>query len=113
MYSLFLLAIKWPSDEVTNVRDLHDFRWSNWFVGAATSAKDVVILLDSSGSMTGASRQLAHATVMAILDTLTDNDFVNVFTFSESTQELISCHKDILIQVNLYVRVDYFKLFSI
>ncbi|XP_054277448.1 voltage-dependent calcium channel subunit alpha-2/delta-3-like isoform X1 [Macrosteles quadrilineatus] len=91
-------AMKWPTNEVTPVQDLHNFRLSNWFVGAADSPKDVVILLDTSSSMTGLNKQLAKAVVSTILDTLTDNDFVNVFTFSEMTQELLPCYKDMLAQ---------------
>ncbi|KAG8330702.1 Voltage-dependent calcium channel subunit alpha-2/delta-4 [Homalodisca vitripennis] len=91
-------AMKWPTEEVLPVRDLHDFRWSSWFVGAADSPKDIVILLDTSNSMSGNNKQLARATVAGILDTLTDNDFVNVFTFSEVTTELLPCYKDMLAQ---------------
>ena len=89
--------MKWPSDEVSSTLDLHDFRWSSWFVGAAASAKDVAILLDASSSITGQARQLAVATVSTILDTLTDNDFFNVYIFSESTQDLLPCYKDCLL----------------
>lgn len=104
--------MKWPSDEVTSAQDLHDFRWSSWFVGAAASAKDIAILLDASSSITGLARQLSISTVSVILDTLTDNDFFNVYTFSESTQELLPCYKDVLLQVrfNLYYRLKYFNL---
>lgn len=93
--------MKWPTDEVATTQDLHDFRWSSWFVGAANSPKDVVILLDASSSMKGLNKQLARATVSAILDTLTDNDFVNVYTFAEMTQELLPCYRDMLAQVRI------------
>ncbi|XP_039276628.1 voltage-dependent calcium channel subunit alpha-2/delta-3 isoform X2 [Nilaparvata lugens] len=91
-------GMKWPTDEVAIRQDLHDFRTSSWFVGAATSPKDVAILLDVSSAMYGKHRDLARETVSAILDTLTDNDFVNVYTFSESTTELVTCFKDMLVQ---------------
>lgn len=94
--------MKWPTDEVPVSQDLHDFRTSSWFVGAATSPKDVAIILDASSAMTGRNKDLAKATISAILDTLTDNDFVNVYTFTETTQELLPCFKDMLVQVILY-----------
>ncbi|XP_075214887.1 voltage-dependent calcium channel subunit stolid [Lycorma delicatula] len=91
-------GMKWPTDEVPASRDLHDFRTSSWFVGAATSPKDVAIILDASTAMSGRNKDLAKATISAILDTLTDNDFVNVYAFAENTQELIPCFKDMLVQ---------------
>nr|XP_018906930.1 PREDICTED: voltage-dependent calcium channel subunit alpha-2/delta-3 isoform X2 [Bemisia tabaci] len=90
-------AMKWPSEEYTT-KDLDDFRTNLWFVNAATSPKDIVILLDTSKSMSGKTRDLAHATVRMILDTLGANDFVNIFKFSETTQEILPCYKDLLVQ---------------
>jgi hypothetical protein len=49
--------------------------------------------------MSGEKRAIAAATAKAILDTLGANDYVNVFRFSESTQELVPCFKDALVQV--------------
>lgn len=91
--------MKWPSEEYTT-KDLDDFRTNLWFVNAATSPKDIVILLDTSKSMSGKTRDLAHATVRMILDTLGANDFVNIFKFSETTQEILPCYKDLLVQVS-------------
>ena len=72
---------------------------SSWYIEAATSPKDVVILLDSSGSMTGERREIAKSVVNALLDTLGNNDFVNVYRFSDDTEELVPCFKDMLVQV--------------
>ncbi|XP_049864524.1 voltage-dependent calcium channel subunit alpha-2/delta-3 isoform X3 [Schistocerca gregaria] len=96
-------AIKWPPDEASarSDQELHDFRMSSWYIDAATSPKDVVILLDSSGSMTGLRRDLATAVASAILDTLGNNDFVNVYKFSDTTEELVACFKDMLVQANM------------
>jgi len=44
----------------------------------AAFPKDVVILLDSSGSMKGVRLEIARSTVRKILSTLTDDDFFNV-----------------------------------
>jgi len=44
----------------------------------AAFPKDVVILLDRSGSMKGVRLEIARSTVRKILSTLTDDDFFNV-----------------------------------
>nr|CAD7588141.1 unnamed protein product [Timema genevievae] len=96
-------AIKWPPDELSarSHQDMFDFRSSSWYIDASTSPKDIVILLDSSGSMTGERREIAKSVVEAILDTLGNNDFVTVFKFSDQTEELVPCFKDMLVQANM------------
>lgn len=101
-------GIAWPPEDMSTVwqrprnnRNIYDFRSSAWYVDAATSPKDIVILVDSSGSMTGNRVNLARATAEAILDTLSDNDFVNVYKFSDITEETLPCFKDKLVQVIL------------
>lgn len=49
-----------------------------WYIQAAASPKDIVILLDTSGSMTGLRKNIALNVVFSILDTLTEDDFVQV-----------------------------------
>lgn len=71
-------------------------------MSAATSPKDIVILIDNSGSMSGYKAYLARATAEAILDTLSDNDFVNIYKFSDITEETVPCFRDMLVQV-LYI----------
>ena len=48
------------------------------YIRAAACPKDIVILLDVSGSMKGLRIEIAKATVEKILETLTDDDFFNV-----------------------------------
>ena len=55
--------------------------------------------MDNSGSMTGYRNTIAKLTVSYILDTLNNNDFVNVYRFSDDTEELVPCFKDMLVQV--------------
>ncbi len=52
------------------------------YIQAASSPKDVIILMDISGSMTGQRNEIAKATVLKILDTLSDEDYFNVIRVS-------------------------------
>ncbi|XP_023291633.1 voltage-dependent calcium channel subunit alpha-2/delta-3 isoform X2 [Lucilia cuprina] len=90
-------ASKWKADPV----DLYDCRLRSWFMEAATSPKDVIILLDGSGSMTGQRLDIAKHVVNTILDTLGTNDFVNIFTFSDKVKPVVGCFEDTLVQANL------------
>ncbi|CAL4060429.1 unnamed protein product, partial [Meganyctiphanes norvegica] len=92
-------GIKWEMDEEDP--DLYDSRLRSWYIEAANSPKDMVVLLDISGSMTGIRKEIAKHVVINILDTLNENDFVNVFTFNDETNELVSCFNNTLVQANL------------
>lgn len=77
----------------------------HWFTGAAASSKDVMILIERSGSMEGKRIEIAKAVVRNILDTLTPNDFVNVLQFNDTTEYLIECAERSLVQAtssNIY-----------
>lgn len=56
------------------------------YIQAATSPKDVVIVVDVSGSMKGLRMTIAKHTINTILDTLGENDFVNIIAVSTHTQ---------------------------
>lgn len=77
-------AMSWFMEPV----DLFDCRTRSWYIEAATSPKDVLILMDTSGSMTGIRREIARHVINNILDTLGNNDFVNIRTFSNVTREV-------------------------
>lgn len=70
------------------------------YIQAATSPKDVVILVDVSGSMKGLRLTIAKQTVSSILDTLGDDDFFNIIAVSDSRfiffyyyfSSIISCY---------------------
>lgn len=95
--NILIAAIQWKQEPV----DLYDCRTRSWFIEAATSPKDLVILVDGSGSMTGIRKEIARHVVNNILDTLGNNDFVNILSFNETTSEIEPCFKDILVQANL------------
>lgn len=64
--------------------DLFDARTRPWYIAGAASPKDVVILVDTSGSMTGLRREIAKGVVFELLDTLTINDHFAVMRFAET-----------------------------
>ncbi|CAH0560861.1 unnamed protein product [Brassicogethes aeneus] len=90
-------AIKW-SDEAYD--QTYDFRTRSWYTEAMTSPKNIMILVDNSGSMHGTHRALCAHIVNDILDTLNDNDFVNIYTFNNRTDPLVSCFNNTLVQAN-------------
>ncbi|NWW81492.1 CA2D4 protein, partial [Climacteris rufus] len=69
-------GIKWLPDE--NGVISFDCRNRGWYIQAATSPKDIVIVVDVSGSMKGLRMTIAKHTIVTILDTLGENDFVNI-----------------------------------
>lgn len=81
----------WPPEGSRGNREIEDFRVSDWFIQAASSPKDIIILLDSSGSMSGKQFELAKATAFAILETLGDDDYVNLITFSDVVRSAVPC----------------------
>lgn len=70
-----------------------------WYVEAAASPKDILILVDNSGSMMGSSKIIARHVINTLLDTLSVNDFVNVLVFSNVTSEVVPCFEGLLVQV--------------
>ncbi|XP_017051185.1 voltage-dependent calcium channel subunit alpha-2/delta-3 isoform X4 [Drosophila ficusphila] len=91
-------ASKWRKDVPV---DLYDCRLRSWYMEAATSPKDIVILMDGSGSMLGQRLDIAKHVVNTILDTLGTNDFVNIFTFDKEVSPVVGCFDETLIQATL------------
>lgn len=56
------------------------------YIQAATSPKDIIIAVDISGSMKGLRLTIAKHTINTILDTLGENDFVNVIAVRTEIQ---------------------------
>ncbi|KAH7642485.1 voltage-dependent calcium channel subunit alpha-2/delta-3-like [Dermatophagoides farinae] len=86
-------AFQWKlaGDSTTKTPDLYDCRMRQWYIQAAASPKDIVILLDTSGSMTGLRKNIAQNVVFNILDTLTEDDFVQVLKFTNEIKYVNKC----------------------
>uniref|UniRef100_A0A9J7XHE3 Calcium channel, voltage-dependent, alpha 2/delta subunit 4b n=1 Tax=Cyprinus carpio carpio TaxID=630221 RepID=A0A9J7XHE3_CYPCA len=100
-------GIKWTPD--SNGVVSFDCRNRNWYIQAATSPKDIVILVDVSGSMKGLKMTIAKHTINTILDTLGENDFVNVIAYTDYVRYVEPCFKGTLVQADLDNR-EHFKL---
>ncbi|XP_042609271.1 voltage-dependent calcium channel subunit alpha-2/delta-4-like [Cyprinus carpio] len=100
-------GIKWTPD--SNGVVSFDCRNRNWYIQAATSPKDIVILVDVSGSMKGLKMTIAKHTINTILDTLGENDFENYITYTDYVRYVEPCFKGTLVQADLDNR-EHFKL---
>ena len=67
-----------PWDTSPSQVDLFDARRRTWYIQGATSPKNVIILIDASGSMHGVPMRIAKLSAQNLIDTLGDNDFFNV-----------------------------------
>ncbi|XP_023935814.1 voltage-dependent calcium channel subunit alpha-2/delta-3 [Bicyclus anynana] len=76
--------------------DTYDCRVKSWYIEAATCSKDVIVLFDVSGSMTGFKNYVARRTLDALLATLSNNDYVNVYKFNSTILEVVDCFKGLV-----------------
>ncbi|XP_045893473.1 voltage-dependent calcium channel subunit alpha-2/delta-4-like isoform X4 [Micropterus dolomieu] len=100
-------GIKWTPD--SNGVAAFDCRNRNWYIQAATSPKDIIIMVDISGSMKGLKMTIAKHTINTILDTLGENDFVNVIAYTDYVRYVEPCFKGTLVQADLDNR-EHFKV---
>ncbi|XP_063072707.1 voltage-dependent calcium channel subunit alpha-2/delta-3 [Engraulis encrasicolus] len=89
-------GVKWYPDEHGVIA--FDCRNRKWYIQAATSPKDVVILVDVSGSMKGLRLTIARQTVSSILDTLGDDDFFNIIAYNQEIHYVEPCLNGTLVQ---------------
>eukprot|EP01125_Pyxidicula_operculata_P013802 TRINITY_DN4580_c0_g1_i2.p1 TRINITY_DN4580_c0_g1~~TRINITY_DN4580_c0_g1_i2.p1 ORF type:complete len:363 (-),score=51.70 TRINITY_DN4580_c0_g1_i2:634-1722(-) len=68
----------------------YDPRNRPWYVSASSGPKDVILIIDISGSMAGERLDLAKLAAVSILGSLSFNDYVAVISFSTSSKILNS-----------------------
>ena len=80
--------MEWCKDDGITPPD-YDPRFRPWYSLAASGSKDVVLVIDRSGSMYSQNRvEIAKKATLAVLDTLTWADFANVVFFSAPGDEV-------------------------
>ncbi len=67
--------------------DDYDARDRPWYLQASHSPKDIVIVVDTSGSMTGSREFVANHAIKQIIETLLDDDFFNILTVKKDFLE--------------------------
>ncbi|WKY06411.1 hypothetical protein Q1695_006532 [Nippostrongylus brasiliensis] len=101
-YMRFFPAASWFWDNHIEHLDLFDCRNTQWYINAATNSKNVLIMLDMSGSMLGQRYEIAKQTTEAILETLSHNDYFNIMPFSKTPYFLDDCNgKNGLLQATM------------
>eukprot|EP01083_Nonionella_stella_P121869 366305_1 len=74
----------------------YDPRYRPWYVSAATARKDVIIIIDQSGSMQENNRMtIAKEAVISVLNTLGQASFVSVVAFNDEVT--LSCFGEDLV----------------
>ncbi|XP_065062659.1 voltage-dependent calcium channel subunit alpha-2/delta-3-like [Rhopilema esculentum] len=85
----------WARD--SSNRDLYDCRQRNWFILASSSPKDLIIIIDQSGTMIGNNFGIAKVSALVLIDALQENDFFNVMTFNtQVTYAFPNCKTELM-----------------
>ncbi|KAK0395784.1 hypothetical protein QR680_001427 [Steinernema hermaphroditum] len=84
-------SFRWLVEPESITFDLFDPRYRQWFIGAESSPKDVLFLIDFSGSVKGQTQHLTKMTILHVLATLNPNDYFNAVWYS-SRHELVLKH---------------------
>ncbi|KAF5400188.1 Voltage-dependent calcium channel subunit alpha-2/delta-1 [Paragonimus heterotremus] len=70
------------------VVDVFDIRYTPWYIQGSAVPKDLLIMLDTSGSMTGQSLKLANVSAQKLVMDLDENDYFAVTHFPEPDNDL-------------------------
>jgi len=86
---------QWPREEACTWTGgdggSYDPRYRPWYAGGATGPKDVVLVVDVSGSMSRFGRStMAKAATKRVLDTLTWKDFASIVLFNGGVYSVYS-----------------------
>merc|ERR1719223_2231941 len=79
---------QWPKIEFCPVD--FDPRFRPWYAGAVSGPRDLVLVIDTSGSMTGERIEMARRAVLLALKTLTWVDYVSIVLFSDYVKDRYS-----------------------
>ncbi|XP_072026029.1 voltage-dependent calcium channel subunit alpha-2/delta-1-like [Amphiura filiformis] len=90
-------AAAWVAEDPS--KDQYDVRRRGWYIQAASSPKNIMILIDTSGSTYGLTLEIMKVSVSKALDTLGNDDFVNVAYFNRDVHP-VSCFEG-FVQANL------------
>jgi len=81
-----------------NNHDVFDCRLLNWYTQTAASLKDVVILLVLAGNLKESSIEMAKETASKIIETLGDDDYLNVIKFASYPGYIQPCVNGTLVR---------------
>jgi len=76
--------------------ETYDARFRPWYAAAVSGPKDVVAVIDVSGSMDGNRIKLARQAAAAVVDTLTWADRVTLITFNDGIASRFSPDRDLV-----------------
>ncbi|XP_060080989.1 voltage-dependent calcium channel subunit alpha-2/delta-3-like [Ylistrum balloti] len=93
-------GIRWPQDNKGGNIDMFDCRVRNWYIESSSSPKNVIILVDTSGSMKGLRMEITRSTIERILETFSSKDYFNIISFNKNLTYLDPCFNGTMMQAN-------------
>ena len=91
--------VQWPGMEDCKA---YDPRYRPWYAAAASGPKDVVLVIDTSGSMDGALNAMAKQAATMVIDTLTEVDYVTIVKYSSRA----SAYSNTLVKATTATKAD-------